>query len=216
MAYGIRLHVWGERACFTRPEMKVERVCYDVPTPSAARGILEAIHWKPADRLGRRPNPCPAADPLPELPSQRGRQQDQRDPGRARHADARPRRHRSRGRRRPAAARRDAPARRGLRDRGAFRADAERARRRCRPSTCACSTAAPRPGSASTVPASARASSRPSSPWCRTARRCRPARCRAEQRERDLGWMLHDIDFGEDGAAPPASSAPRCAAAYWT
>lgn len=48
MAYGIRLHVWGERACFTRPEMKVERVSYDVPTPSAARGILEAIHWKPA------------------------------------------------------------------------------------------------------------------------------------------------------------------------
>ena len=47
---GIRLHVWGERACFTRPEMKVERVSYDVITPSAARGILEAIHWKPAIR----------------------------------------------------------------------------------------------------------------------------------------------------------------------
>src|SRR3546814_565471 len=45
---GIRLHVWGERACFTRPEMKVERVSYDVMTPSAARGVLEAIHWKPA------------------------------------------------------------------------------------------------------------------------------------------------------------------------
>lgn len=44
----IRLHVWGERACFTRPELKVERVSYDVITPSAARGILEAIHWKPA------------------------------------------------------------------------------------------------------------------------------------------------------------------------
>ena len=40
MAYGVRLHVWGERACFTRPEMKVERVSYDVMTPSAARGIL--------------------------------------------------------------------------------------------------------------------------------------------------------------------------------
>lgn len=50
MSYGIRLHIWGERACFTRPEMKVERVSYDVPTPSAARGILEAIHWKPAIR----------------------------------------------------------------------------------------------------------------------------------------------------------------------
>ena len=50
MAYGIRLHVWGERACFTRPEMKVERVSYEVMTPSAARGILEAVHWKPAIR----------------------------------------------------------------------------------------------------------------------------------------------------------------------
>lgn len=50
MSYGIRLHVWGPRACFTRPEMKVERVSYDVMTPSAARGILEAIHWKPALR----------------------------------------------------------------------------------------------------------------------------------------------------------------------
>lgn len=46
----VRLHVWGEYACFTRPEMKVERVSYDVITPSAARGILEAIHWKPAIR----------------------------------------------------------------------------------------------------------------------------------------------------------------------
>jgi len=50
MTYGIRLHIAGERACFTRPEMKVERVSYDVITPSAARGILEAIHWKPAIR----------------------------------------------------------------------------------------------------------------------------------------------------------------------
>lgn len=48
MTQGIRLKVWGDRACFTRPEMKVERVSYDVITPSAARGILEAIHWKPA------------------------------------------------------------------------------------------------------------------------------------------------------------------------
>lgn len=48
MAFGVRLHVWGDRACFTRPEMKVERVSYDVMTPSAARGILESIHWKPA------------------------------------------------------------------------------------------------------------------------------------------------------------------------
>ncbi len=43
-----RLKVSGANACFTRPEMKVERVSYDVMTPSAARGILEAILWKPA------------------------------------------------------------------------------------------------------------------------------------------------------------------------
>lgn len=48
MSYGIKLHIFGDYACFTRPEMKVERVSYDVITPSAARGILEAIHWKPA------------------------------------------------------------------------------------------------------------------------------------------------------------------------
>ncbi|SEP97813.1 type I-C CRISPR-associated protein Cas5c [Basfia succiniciproducens] len=48
MANRIRLHIWGDYACFTRPEMKVERVSYDVITPSAARGILSAIHWKPA------------------------------------------------------------------------------------------------------------------------------------------------------------------------
>jgi CRISPR-associated protein Cas5d len=50
MPYGIQLKVWGDYACFTRPEMKVERVSYDVITPSSARGILEAIHWKPAIR----------------------------------------------------------------------------------------------------------------------------------------------------------------------
>jgi len=42
------LEVWGDFACFTRPEMKVERVSYDVITPSAARAIFEAILWKPA------------------------------------------------------------------------------------------------------------------------------------------------------------------------
>ncbi|HOL10702.1 MAG TPA: type I-C CRISPR-associated protein Cas5c [Bacillota bacterium] len=50
MGYGIKLKVYGEYACFTRPEMKVERVSYDVITPSAARGIMEAIYWKPAIR----------------------------------------------------------------------------------------------------------------------------------------------------------------------
>ncbi|MGI6366746.1 MAG: type I-C CRISPR-associated protein Cas5c [Anaerolineae bacterium] len=43
----LMVRVEGEYACFTRPEMKVERVSYPVPTPSAARGILEAIFWKP-------------------------------------------------------------------------------------------------------------------------------------------------------------------------
>lgn len=50
MSYGIKLRVWGDYALFTRPEMKVERVSYDVMTPSAARGILEAIYWKPSIR----------------------------------------------------------------------------------------------------------------------------------------------------------------------
>ncbi|WP_031514028.1 type I-C CRISPR-associated protein Cas5c [Desulfofalx alkaliphila] len=48
MGYGFKLKVFGDYACFTRPEMKVERVSYDVITPSAARGIIEAIYWKPA------------------------------------------------------------------------------------------------------------------------------------------------------------------------
>jgi CRISPR-associated protein Cas5d len=50
MPYGVKLLVSGDFACFTRPEMKVERVSYDLMTPSAARGILEAIHWKLAIR----------------------------------------------------------------------------------------------------------------------------------------------------------------------
>lgn len=50
MGYGITIRVQGRYALFTRPEMKVERVSYDVITPSAARGIIEAIYWKPAIR----------------------------------------------------------------------------------------------------------------------------------------------------------------------
>lgn len=46
----IQVKVWGDYACFTRPEFKVERVSYSVMTPSAARGILEAIFWKPEFR----------------------------------------------------------------------------------------------------------------------------------------------------------------------
>lgn len=45
-----RLYIRGPNACFTRPEMKVERVSYEVPTPSAMRGVLESIFWKPAFR----------------------------------------------------------------------------------------------------------------------------------------------------------------------
>ena len=48
MGFGIKALISGDRACFTRPEMKTERVSYDVITPSAARGILEAVYWKPA------------------------------------------------------------------------------------------------------------------------------------------------------------------------
>ncbi len=44
------LEVWGPMACFTRPELKVERVSYDVITPSAARAVFEAVFWKPAIR----------------------------------------------------------------------------------------------------------------------------------------------------------------------
>lgn len=50
MGYGIKIRVSGDYALFTRPEMKVERVSYDMMTPSAARGIIEAVYWKPAIR----------------------------------------------------------------------------------------------------------------------------------------------------------------------
>lgn len=46
----IKIIVEGERACFTRPELKVERVSYDIPTPSALEGMLKSIYWKPAMR----------------------------------------------------------------------------------------------------------------------------------------------------------------------
>ncbi len=50
MSFGISLHVWGDYACFTRPELKAERMSYEVMPPSAARGILSAIYWKPQFR----------------------------------------------------------------------------------------------------------------------------------------------------------------------
>ena len=43
----VRIEVWGDYACFSRPEMKVERVSYDIMTPSAARGLMESIFWHP-------------------------------------------------------------------------------------------------------------------------------------------------------------------------
>ena len=46
----VKVEVWGDYALFTRPELKVERVSYDVMTPSAARGLLEAIYWHPGMR----------------------------------------------------------------------------------------------------------------------------------------------------------------------
>lgn len=48
--YGFKIMVEGDLACFTRPEMKVERVSYDVPTPSALVGMLKSVYWKPAIR----------------------------------------------------------------------------------------------------------------------------------------------------------------------
>ena len=50
MGMGVKVRVWGDFALFSRPEMKVERCSYDVITPSAARGILEAVYWHPGLR----------------------------------------------------------------------------------------------------------------------------------------------------------------------
>lgn len=50
MSYGVQVEVWGPYALFTRPELKAERVSYDVITPSAARGLIEAIFWHPGLR----------------------------------------------------------------------------------------------------------------------------------------------------------------------
>ena len=50
MGMGVKVRVWGNYALFSRPELKVERCSYDVMTPSAARGILEAVYWHPGMR----------------------------------------------------------------------------------------------------------------------------------------------------------------------
>lgn len=51
MAFGTAIEVWGERALFSRPELSVERVTYDVITPSAARGLIESVYWHPGMRI---------------------------------------------------------------------------------------------------------------------------------------------------------------------
>lgn len=48
MSYGFKVMIEGDYACFTRPELKVERVSYDVPTPGALEGLLKSVYWKPA------------------------------------------------------------------------------------------------------------------------------------------------------------------------
>ncbi len=50
MGYGFKIIVEGDYACFTRPELKIERVSYDVPPPGALEGMLKSIYWKPAIR----------------------------------------------------------------------------------------------------------------------------------------------------------------------
>lgn len=50
MSYGFKVLIAGDYACFTRPEMKLERVSYDVPTPGALEGLLKSVYWKPAIR----------------------------------------------------------------------------------------------------------------------------------------------------------------------
>lgn len=50
MSYGFKIMIKGDYATFTRPEMKVERVSYDVPTPGALEGLIKSVYWKPAIR----------------------------------------------------------------------------------------------------------------------------------------------------------------------
>lgn len=51
MSYGIKVEVWGDYALFTRPELKSERMSYEIITPSAARGLIESIYWHPAIKI---------------------------------------------------------------------------------------------------------------------------------------------------------------------
>lgn len=49
--YGFNIIIEGDYACFTRPDLKVERVSYDVPTPGALEGLIKSVYWKPAIRI---------------------------------------------------------------------------------------------------------------------------------------------------------------------
>ena len=66
----IQVEVWGDYACFTRPEMKTERVSYDVMTPSAA-AVRERL-LAPRPQMDDRPHPCVQSHPFHEHPPQRG------------------------------------------------------------------------------------------------------------------------------------------------
>ena len=67
----MRIEVWGDYACFSRPEMKTERVSYDIITPSAARGLVEAIYWHPGLKYHiDRPHSGSGADPIHQHPPQ--------------------------------------------------------------------------------------------------------------------------------------------------
>lgn len=64
------IEVWGDYACFSRPEMKTERVSYDVMTPSAARGLVEAIYWHPGMKYHIRPHLPAQAGAVCQHPAQ--------------------------------------------------------------------------------------------------------------------------------------------------
>ena len=64
------IEVWGDYACFSRPEMKTERVSYDIMTPSAARGLVEAIYWHPGHEVPYRPHLPAQAGAVCQHPAQ--------------------------------------------------------------------------------------------------------------------------------------------------
>ena len=201
MAYGVRLHVWGERACFTRPEMKVERVSYDVMTPSAARGILEAVHWKPAiafvvDRIH-------VLKPIRFQSFRRnevGAKISSTTAERAMRAGSTAGLGLCSGRQSPATCR-DPAGRCRLYHRSAFRADSARRLRR-------------HPGKHISMfnrrAASGQCFHRPClgtrefpADFTLIAEGAPLPECELppDQRDRDLGWMLHDIDFANDNTS---------------